>query len=83
MAYQENQVKESVDHPPHYTLSGPQHEHVKCAEAWGLVKNAFLYNCSKYICRAGKKDPSKTLEDLLKAQWYLNREIKRLQKESK
>ena len=27
------------------------------------------------ICRAGKKDPSKTVEDLRKAIWYLNRYI--------
>lgn len=33
----------------------------------------------KYVSRAGKKDPNKTREDLLKAQWYLNRKIKQLQ----
>ena len=39
-------------------------------------------NAIKYICRAGKKDKSKETEDLEKAIWYLNREIKRLNKEN-
>ena len=29
----------------------------------------------KYICRAGRKDPEKTIEDLEKARWYLSRYI--------
>ena len=32
-------------------------------------------NVIKYVSRAGKKDPNKELEDLKKAQWYLNREV--------
>ena len=32
----------------------------------------------KYISRAGKKDPAKTVEDLQKAKWYLEREINRI-----
>jgi hypothetical protein len=32
----------------------------------------------KYIARAGLKDKNKELEDLEKAQWYLNREIERI-----
>ena len=35
-------------------------------------------NAVKYICRAGLKDPSKEIEDLEKAVWYLQREIDRL-----
>ena len=34
-----------------------------------------LANCIKYICRAGRKDPAKKLEDLEKAAWYLERYI--------
>lgn len=34
-----------------------------------------LGNCVKYIARAGKKDPDKYIEDLKKAQYYLQREI--------
>lgn len=41
--------------------------------------NFSLGNVVKYICRAGKKDPDKTIEDLQKAEWYLHREIQRLE----
>ena len=34
-----------------------------------------LANSIKYICRAGRKDPTKTVEDLQKAVWYINRYI--------
>ena len=37
-----------------------------------------LGNAVKYISRSGKKDPTKTVEDLQKAKWYLEREINRL-----
>lgn len=36
-------------------------------------------NAIKYICRAGRKDPTKEVEDLKKAIWYIERDIKRLQ----
>lgn len=36
-------------------------------------------NAVKYIARAGKKDAAKELEDLLKAEFYLKREIQRLE----
>lgn len=38
-----------------------------------------LGNAVKYISRAGKKDPSKEIEDLEKAWWYIERRIKELQ----
>ena len=41
--------------------------------------NFFRGNVVKYVTRAGKKDPSKEVEDLKKAQWYINREIERLE----
>ena len=34
-----------------------------------------LGNAVKYIARDGKKDPSKTIEDLFKATWYVNIKI--------
>ena len=36
-------------------------------------------NAIKYISRAGKKDPSKEIEDLNKAKWYIERRIKELE----
>lgn len=34
-----------------------------------------LGNVIKYVSRAGKKDPTKEVEDLRKAMWYLERRI--------
>jgi len=65
-------AKESVNHPAHYGGDVP-HETVKCLEAWGLEKDALLWNAVKYISRSGKK--TSALEDLKKAQWYLSRRI--------
>lgn len=70
---------EAVDHPAHYGGADDPHEHVKCMEGTGLVHNAMLYNCTKYLWRAGKKGSA--LEDLRKARWYLDREIQRREKE--
>ena len=63
-----------VNKPSHYTDGGI--ETIDFIEAKGLDFN--LGNAVKYISRAGKKDPSKKVEDLEKARWYLNREIARL-----
>ena len=41
-----------------------------------------LGNAVKYISRAGKKDPTKTIEDLQKAVWYLNHEIEKREREA-
>lgn len=38
-----------------------------------------LGNAVKYISRAGKKDPTKEIEDLNKSKWYIERRIKELQ----
>lgn len=35
-------------------------------------------NVVKYVCRAGRKDPDKHIEDLEKARWYLDRKIERV-----
>jgi hypothetical protein len=50
------------------------------SEAWGLDKDAYLFNVVKYVARAGKKDKSKEIEDLKKAAFYLDRKIKNLEK---
>lgn len=38
-----------------------------------------LGNAVKYISRAGKKDPTKEVEDLKKAIWYIDRRIKEIE----
>lgn len=68
----------NVNHPKHYGGQENVYEAIKVIEAWEL--NFSLGNAVKYIARAGKKDASKTVEDLEKAKWYLEREIERLKK---
>ena len=68
--------KDAVNNPAHYGGADDPYEHIKVVQAWGL--NYQLGNCTKYIARAGKKDPAKLLEDLQKARFYLDYEIKRL-----
>lgn len=62
-----------VNHPPHYTDGGI--ETLDFIEAKGL--GYCLGSVVKYVSRAGKKDPAKKLEDLKKAQFFLNRYIAR------
>lgn len=69
--------REAVNHPLHYGGDVP-HEVWKCLHAWGLEEDAMLWNAVKYIARASKKDS--TIEDLKKAQWYLNKRIELLEK---
>lgn len=69
---------EAVNHPAHYGGAENPYEAIKVIENWGL--DFSLGNCVKYISRAGKKDPAKTLEDLKKSAWYLNRAIANLEK---
>ena len=35
-------------------------------------------NIVKYVARAGRKNPATEMQDLEKARWYLDREIKRV-----
>jgi hypothetical protein len=63
-----------VNHPAHYKVGGI--ETIDFIEAKKLNYN--LGNVVKYITRADHK--GNTQEDLLKARWYLNREIAKLGK---
>lgn len=74
--------KEMVNHPDHYHPG--TYEAINVIEAWDLNFN--LGSAIKYISRCGLKPDAelskkeKTLEDLRKAAWYVNREIERLSK---
>lgn len=63
-----------VSHPAHYN-SG-KIEVIEAIEDWKLSYHRG--NAVKYVARAGRKDPTKEIEDLEKAVWYLKREIERL-----
>lgn len=69
----------NVDHPDHYG-GDSTYETIKVIEAWNL--DFCLGNAVKYISRVGKKDKSKTAEDLQKAIWYIERRIKQLENSS-
>ena len=66
---------ESVNHPNHYGGKGNPLEVINIIEYYGLNFN--LGNVIKYCLRAGKKD--EIIQELKKAQWYINREIERLE----
>lgn len=68
---------ESVNHPAHYGGEDNPYEAIKVIEAWNL--GFCLGNTVKYISRAGIKDAAKTVEDLKKARWYLDRRIQQLE----
>ena len=68
-------MSEKVNHPDHYGGESNPYEAIKVIEAWDL--NFHLGNVVKYISRAGKKSEN-NIEDLKKAEWYLNRYIKLL-----
>ena len=65
-----------VDHPPHYGGANNPYEAIEIIEALDL--GFHLGNVVKYIVRAGKKGDY--LENLKKAEWYLDREIRKCEK---
>ena len=65
-----------VNHPAHYG-GDTTYEAIKVITAWELGFD--LGNVTKYVARAGKKDPSKELEDLRKARFYLDHRINQLE----
>lgn len=66
-----------VEHPAHYGGADNPYEAIKVIDAWGL--GFALGNTVKYISRAGRKDTAKTVEDLKKARWYLDHQIKEME----
>ena len=64
-----------VEHPSHYTFGTI--EVITVIEDWKL--DFHEGNCIKYIARA--KHKGNELENLKKAQWYLNRKIKDIELE--
>ncbi len=66
---------DSINNPSHYTHGGINT--IDYIEAKGFDKNWNLANVIKYVSRAGYKISK--VEDLKKAQFYLAREIKKLE----
>lgn len=70
-------MKELINHPQHYGGGDNTYETIKVIEAWDLNFN--LGNAIKYISRCEKKENK--LDDLKKAKWYIEREIKKIENE--
>lgn len=72
-------TSDPVNHPPHYTAHPSGIECIQVTEH----HNFCVGNAIKYLWRAGLKgdgDAAKHAEDLRKAIWYLQRELKRVEK---
>jgi hypothetical protein len=69
-------MEEKVNHPKHYTSHPSGIECIQVTEHM----NFNIGNAVKYLWRADHKNG---LEDLRKAEWYIRREIERLEKEQK
>ena len=67
-------MHDRVNHPSHYTGFSHGAEVIDITECLNYNRG----NAIKYLARAGQKDPATELEDLMKAEWYVKREIIRL-----
>ena len=75
----EEKKDDPVNHPSHYTQGK-----IECIDFIVDKKLNFCRgNAVKYIVRAGLKDPSKEIEDLEKAVFYINKEIQTLKERIK
>jgi hypothetical protein len=73
-----NTTADIVNHPPHYT------SHPSGVECIDIVEHLpfNVGNAIKYLWRAGLKSPD-LLTDLKKAEWYIKREIARIEKSNR
>lgn len=63
-----------VNHPAHYTNGKIEVADFIADQRLNFDRG----NAVKYLCRAGAKDPACEIQDLEKAIWYINHEIKTL-----
>ena len=71
-------LKPSIDatNPAHYRAHPSGVECITITEHLGFC----LGNAIKYIWRSGERERDRSLEDLKKARWYIDREIARLER---
>lgn len=69
----EPKTNDAVNHPSHYTAYKGL-EIIELTEQMNFNRG----NAVKYIARAGLKNKDTEIEDLRKARWYIEREIRRL-----
>lgn len=68
----EKKKDDIVNHPLHYTFG--KYEVLDVLEDW-FPDDPLLFNATKYLPRAGKKDKNTEIEDLKKAIFYIQRKI--------
>lgn len=66
-----------VNHPAHYTSHPSGVECIQITEHY----NFNVGNAIKYLWRAGLKGSETQRQDLLKARWYVDREVQRIEQE--
>lgn len=64
-------MNDNINHPKHYEDAGYLVQPIDVCQELPFC----LGNAVKYLCRAGNKEGCPELEDLKKAQWYLNRQL--------
>ena len=70
-----------VNHPPHYTQGGMETIDIMEAKSTSEeFKGHLKLTAMKYLTRAGHKESE--LQDAKKTQWYVNRWVKTLEKQS-
>lgn len=73
-----------IDHPSHYTSGGLETIDIMLAKFGEEITFGFcIGNVLKYLTRFGKKDLNPSLQDLKKADWYLDEAIKLLEEAQK
>jgi len=68
--------KDKINNPEHYTFGNI--EPIDAIEDWQL--NHHRASAVQYIVRAGRKSKTREVDDLKKAIWYLQRDVKLLEK---
>lgn len=71
-----DRINEDAINPPHYQ----QYEGFEVIDVTEQL-NFCLGNAAKYILRAGHKPGNSKVQDLEKAKWYIEREIRRVENE--
>ena len=71
-----NEQMDPVNHPAHYTSDPSGIECITITRH----RNFNIGNAIKYLWRAGLKDQDTLIQDLRKAVWYIEDEIKRIEK---
>ena len=72
-------MKDMVNHPPHYMVGGIETiDYMQAKSTPEEFRGHLRLTALKYLSRNGYKDDA--IQDLKKAQWYLNKLIETLEK---